>query len=74
MSVLDSVLRIIPHLSVLSFEVLTVSVPKVPLTMGEGAKPDPGVADAGAETIEDAISIAETGMKRRTRFIFFLHT
>jgi hypothetical protein len=42
--------------------------------MGEGAKPDPGVADAGAETIEDAISIAETGMKRRMRFICFLHT
>jgi hypothetical protein len=60
-------------LSVLSLDVLTLSVPKVPLTMGEGAKPDPGVADAGAVTIEDAISIAEAGMRRVMRFICSLH-
>ena len=36
-----------PHLSVLSPAVLTLSVPKVPLTIGAGVKPEPGVAAAG---------------------------
>ena len=48
--------------------VFTPSVPKLPLTIGDRAKPDPGVANAGAEST-DAISNEEATVNRTVRFI-----
>src|SRR6185295_2247752 len=63
-SVSSSVLRDRPHLPVLSPGVLTWSVPKWPLTIGDGAKPDPGVAAAGAATSASAAAAALEVMDR----------